>query len=276
MGLQRIVELAGQLSSCKRLAVGSPCSPFPRENVAAAGSDFAKAVAEVFKWYAEELSHDVQFLTSHADRQAATVLQEFLGFLKDQRHFNQHANFERAADVRAWRNAVQERSADGSPSSSDPLLDEFLNELGRALECLSGIASEVGQDDGALEAWREHEANSPEAMVRQVYDAIGRRPPAPTFGKAVRDYRSHPDLRSAKTLDDRIQVAELAAVGPLLAPLSVRYDQILDEFNLVGDSRGYALLLHAHGVQASGYRGARLISTLKNVWTAVQSSDHPS
>lgn len=50
-----------------------------------------------------------------------------------------------------------------------------------------------------------------------------------------------------------------------LAPLSIPYSDILDEFGLVGDPLALSLLLAAHGVEAAGTKGAGLLPVLRKL-----------
>ena len=54
-----------------------------------------------------------------------------------------------------------------------------------------------------------------------------------------------------------------------LEPLSIRYDELLDEFGLIGDPMGHALLLFAHGAEAAGYTGDRLLVVLRKAWPEI-------
>jgi hypothetical protein len=271
MTLQRALEFASQLCQFKRLATGSPCSPFPADEVADADVTFERVVTAVYKWYGEQLRDDIRHLMAKADAQERELLGSFGRLLSIQRNADQHADFPGAAEAQEWRDSVAEDPSDGRPSRS-LLIAAFIDELGIALDCLCGIAARLARDPAQAMAWRKLAAATAEEEVRAVFDNIGRHPPQGKFEYAVRQFKGHPELRRAKSPRDRAQVAELVAVGVSLAPLSVAYDEILDEFGLIGDHMGYALLLLAHGVQASGFNGARLIPVLEGVWHAVQAS----
>ncbi|TWE12590.1 hypothetical protein BKA23_1404 [Rudaeicoccus suwonensis] len=146
-------------------------------------------------------------------------------------------------------------------------------ELEGALETLCQVAGRVRQDQLGTAAWRNHAAMSPESEMLAVLADIGR--DALDEGRlayAVRRFKGHPALNRARTPADRASVAAVIALEINLRPLSVQYDQILDEFGLIGDAMGYALLLVAHGVEAAGYTGDRLIDVLRKAWPEIRPS----
>lgn len=267
MNLDSAMASAARLSRLKQLATGSPCPPFPVDDVAEARM-FGQVVTVVYKWYTEQMRDDVRHLASTSERSERMVVEAFGRLLNRQRHLDQHADYADAAEARAWRaNVTQE--ADGS--SDGNLSEALLGELDLALAELCEIAARIGRDPAKRQAWSELAASSPEEEVRAVFANMGRQPQQRAFDYAVRQFKSHPGLRSARSPQERAQVAELVAVGVTLAPLSVAYDEILDEFGLIGHQLGYALLILAHGVQATGVRGSRLIPVLQGVWHALQS-----
>jgi hypothetical protein len=269
MTLERAIELAEQLSKFKRLATGSSCAPFPRDVIASTDVTFKDAVTAIWGWYEEQLSADVREIASRADPQARPMLSQFSRLLKDQRHVDQHPDYDRAAEARAWRNTVEGQSS-GASTETNQLVSALLRELCTALECLCAVAARIARSPSDSQSWRMLAALSPEEEMRAVLANIGRQLQPNRLGYAVRQFDKHPELRGAGSSQARAQVAELVALGVSLAPLSVAYDEILDEFGLVGDARGTALLLLAHGVQASGFHGMRLVPVLREVWEAVQ------
>ncbi len=269
MTLDRVVELAGQLSNFKRLATGSSCAPFPRDVIASTDVTFKDAVTAIWGWYEEQLSADVREITSRADPQVRPTLSQFSRLLNDQRHVDQHPDYDRAAEAKAWRNTVEGQSS-GASTETNQLVAALLRELCTALECLFAVAARIVRSPPDSQAWRMLAARSPDEEMRAVLVNIGRQLQPNKLGYAVRQFDKHPELRRARSSQERAQVAELVALGVSLAPLSVAYDEILDEFGLLGDARGSALLLFAHGVQAAGFHGTRLVPVLRVVWEAVQ------
>lgn len=269
MSVQHAAELAEQLSNHKRLATGSPCASFPRGEFAAAGLSFKDCVTAIWRWYGEKLRADVRELTSHANAQERATASQFALLLKDQRHLDQHANYDRATEAREWRDSLTKQESSGTDEAS-ALTAGFLAELCGALECLCVVAARVARNPSDSGSWRQLAALAPEEEMRSVLANLGRQLDPRRLGHAVRQFDQHPALRRARSIQDRANVAELVALGVLIAPLRVPYDEILDEFGLIGDGRASALLLLAHGVQAAGVQDGRLISVLREVWSAAQ------
>lgn len=269
MTLSRVVAIAVELSRTKRVAVGSECPPFPRERVGSKDVSFASAVTAIWTWYSEKLRHDIHFLTPRADHQQKRTLKSFSVLLDDQRHFNEHADYNRAWAAQAWRTAIP---TDRGVASESEMLDSLLDELAAALETLRVIAETVSRDATGLAAWREHEARTPESEIRAVLADIGRDSlPQRRVDTVVRRFEGHPKLKSARTPQDRARVAAVVAMEMNLDPLTIPYDQILDEFGLIGDPLGLSLLLVAHGVEAFGFTGPRLLPVLRKTWREVES-----
>jgi hypothetical protein len=88
----------------------------------------------------------------------------------------------------------------------------------------------------------------------------------------VRRFEGHPKLRYAKTAQDRARIAAVVAMEMNLDPMTVPYDEVLDEFGLIGDPLGFSLLLVAHGVEAAGITGNRLVPVLRDAWQRIESS----
>lgn len=271
MSLDRALALVEQLSRLKRLATGSPCAAFPTNKVASAAVTFEDLATAVYKWYWEQLRGDVNYMSSCASHAQRSVLSNFTQILSDQRHVDQHADYERAANAYQWRAELQGAPSDGHPSHN-PLSVALLGELCVALECLCTIAADIGRDNSKRVAWSQIAATSPEEEIRAVYRNIGRHPPLPVVSHAVRQFRSHPDLRRAATPAARAQLAEAVVVGSSFGPLVVAYDEIVDEFGLIGDPRAASLLLLAHAAQSAGVQRRSLIPVLKNAWAAIQGS----
>lgn len=271
MTLTRVTDLTNQLGQHKRLAVGatSPLSPFPERSVTGNTVTFKAAVTTIWTWYSEQMRHDLQFLFARATNAEKSTLGDFKRLLDDQRHFNEHADYDRAKEAQAWRDA---QAGAGAPSDRD-LVEALFVELEGALETLCQVASRVRQDQLGTEAWRNHVTVSPESELLAVLadigrDAINER----RLAYAVRRFTGHPALNRARTPADRARVAAVIALEINLEPLSVRYDRLLDEFGLIGDPTGHALLIIAHGVEAAGYTGDRLIDVLRRAWPEIRPS----
>lgn len=264
MNLARVVDLTKDLDSHKRLAVGAsnPLPAFPRESIIGDNITFNATVTAVWTWYHEKLRHDLQFLVQQASETEKRRLLKFGRVLDDQRHFNEHADYNWAQRAQDWRRAKTGASA--CPDRT--LIERLIAELERALEILCAIAARVRQSQSNLYAWRAHESVTPENEIRSVFADIGRASiKEGQLSYAVRRFQGHPALRKAKTPEDRPNVAALIAVEIHLEPLSVKYDHILDEFELLGDPVGHALLTIAHGFEAAGYNGEDLIKILREV-----------
>lgn len=269
MSLARVTDLTIQLGHHKRLAVGStsPLPPFPGQSVAGTIRTFKDAVTAIWTWYSEKLRHDLQFLQARTTYAEKATLRDFKRLLDDQRHFNEHADYDRAKEAQAWRDA----QANGGAALSDrDLVEALLVELEGALKCLNQVANRVRQENLGAEAWRQHSAMSPESEMLAVFADIGcdsideRR-----IAYAVRRFTSHRALSRARTPGDRAKVAAVIALEVNLEPLSIRYDELLDEFGLIGDPMGHALLLFAHGAEVAGYTGERLLVVLRRAWPEI-------
>lgn len=269
MTLARVTELTTQLGQHKRLAVGatSPLSPFPEQSVIGNTVTFKAAVTAIWTWYREQMRHDLQFLLARATYAEKSTLRNFQQLLDDQRHFNEHANYHRSKETQAWRDA---QAGDGAPSDRD-LVEALFVELEGTLETLCQVAGRVRQDQLGTEDWRNHVAVLPESEIRAVLVDIGRDALAQKrLEYAVRRFVGHPALNRAQTPADRARVAAVIALEIHLEPLSVQYTRILDEFGLIGDPMGHALLIIAHGVEAAGYTGDRLMDVLRKAWPEIE------
>lgn len=269
MTAARVAVLAQQLGQHKRLAVGeaSPLSSFPEGSLSGSEATFKSVVTAVWTWYSELMRHDLQFLRVRATQSERADLGEFTRLLDDQRHFNEHAGYDRANEAQAWREA---RAVAGAPSDG-ALVEALLDELAGALATFCQVAGRVRQSKLDTEAWRNHVAKSPKSEMRAVLTDIGNVAfPERRLDYAVRRFTGHRALNRARTPADRARIAALIAVEINLKPLSVQYDRVLDEFALIGDPRGHALLLVAHGAEAVGHRGDRLMEVLRKAWTEMQ------
>ncbi len=270
MTVARVNELADELGLHKRMAVGADGAlpPFPGQVLGPVAVTFKDAVTRIWKWYREQLRHDVQFLTARAGSQQRSTLRAFDQLLDNQRHFNEHADFDRAADAQAWRNSL---TTDGSEPSDRTMIAALIEELSGALDCLASIAGSVSRDDAGADAWRNHVQRTPQSEVRAVLADIGKESLSATRVEAiVRRFTGHPKLRTARTPGERTRIAAVVVMEMNLDPLSLPHDQILDEFGLVGNSLGQALLIVAHGVEAAGHRGGNLLAVLRRTWPEVR------
>lgn len=264
MSAEHAVEFADRLSSFKRLAAGVPSAAFPAAAISGSGARFQDAAIAIGDWYLTQLRGDVDLIRSHADATEKSLLGRFHRLLKDQRDYIAHpADYDRKAEAEAWREDVRQRS---KLSGGDALVNELVGELCAALECLCDVAARIVKNPRQSEAWRQMAAASPEEEVRAVYDNLGRHLPANRLKHLVLQFTKHPELARARSPRQRANIAELVALGVLAAPLRVPYDEILDEFGLVGDARAAALLLLAHGAQAAGVPDSRMLGVLKDMW----------
>lgn len=273
MTLDRVVTAFGNLTRNKRMAVGESCAEFPRSALEAGDVSFNNTVTAIWTWYREELRHDLDFLAPRGDDQQRTTLKEFGDLLDVQRHFNQHANYDRADEAQAWRKA---NGSNGVEPSDAVLIDALLNRLEIALNTAVAIAARVCRDASTAYDWRNHNARTPESEMRAVLADIG-------LGKLnqrrvdtiVRRFKSHPELKRAKTSQDRANIAAVVAMEMNLAPLTTTYNTILDEFGLIGHPLGFSLLLVAHGVENAGNKGGNLIPVLHDAWECISPSSFP-
>lgn len=257
---------AQQLSNHKRMATGSPISD-PTAIRDAYERSFDALVTAIFRWYGEAMRQDRVFLENLASPSQRAKLGGFWSSLKDQRHDKEHNDYDRSAEARRWRE--QAVAADPPGTESDVLLrDAMVAELQTALQILCAVALRIAQDPRLAQSWRERVAVTPEAEVRNVYSNLGLQPPR-NFEYVVRQYEGHPRLRSARMPSDRARIAQILVIGVGLAPLSIAYDELLDEFGLVGDSSARSLLVLAHGVEANGHSNASTVSILKSIWPIV-------
>jgi hypothetical protein len=249
------------------MAVGAGCSAFPESTLKFASISFSDAVTAIWTWYHEELRHDLDFLIPRGDYQQRSTLKGFESLLDDQRHMNQHANFNRSSEAQAWRAAI---GSNGVEPSDAALVDALLKELDTALNTAAAIARKASRDTAAVSAWRTHNARTPESEMRAVLADIGRiNLQQRRVDTIVRRFEGHPKLRYAKTAQDRARIAAVVAMEMNLDALTLPYDEILDEFGLIGDPLGFSLLLVAHGVEAAGNTSDRLIPVLRDAWQRI-------
>ena len=271
MTLSRVLDLVDELNRTKQIAVGSGSPAFPTTQIDAPSVAFDDAVTAVWTWYEEEFRHDRLFLTARADRAQKATLRDFSALLDGQRHVKQHAGFNRSVEAMAWRS---EASTTGDEPSDAELLQALLSELVTALAALASVAETVGRDVTGRNAWSGHEARTPESEVRAVLADIGRDAlPQQRIDTIVRRFEGHPKLKYAQTPRDRTRIAAVVAIEMNLSPLTVSHSEILDEFGVIGDPRGVALLLVAHGVQEAGFTGTRLLPALRRAWGGIHSSN---
>lgn len=261
-----LLGCAQQLSNHKRMATGSPISD-PTAIRDSYQTSFDALVTAIFRWYGEAMRQDRGFLENVANPSQRAKLVGFMRSLKDQRHDKEHDDYDRAADARTWREKAV--ASDTSGTAPDVLLrDAMVAEMQTALQILCAVALRVSNDPLLALSWRERAAVTPEAEVRNVYLNLGLQPPR-NFEYVVRQYEGHPRLRSARMPSDRAQIAQIVVIGIGLAPLSIAYDELLDEFGLVGDSSARSLLVLAYGVEASGHSNSSTVSILKSIWPIV-------
>jgi hypothetical protein len=268
MSAEHAAEFADRLSGFKRLAVGVPSAAFPATAISLPGARFQDAAIAIGDWYLTQLRGDVDVIRSHADARERSLLGRFYRLLKDQRDYIAHpADYDRKAEAEAWREDVRQRS---NPSEGDALVNELVTELCAVLECLCAVAARIVNNPKQSEAWRQMAAASPEEEVRAVYENLGRHLPQNRLKYVVLQFTKHPELARARSPRQRANIGELVALGVLAAPLRVPYDEILDEFGLVGDARASALLLLAHGAQAAGVPDSRFMDVLMDIWEVLQ------
>lgn len=267
-----ILNLLGysqQLSSCKQMATASEISE-PTAIRDSYENSFDAFVTAAYRWYGEAIRQDRDFLERSASKSDQAKLRGCLFILRDQRHDKEHNDYDRTADARAWREEAAASAAAGT--EQDILLREALvKELETALQILCAVAQRVKVDSGFAKSWLQHTAATPEAEIQNVYSTIGLGRPR-NFEYVVRQYESDPRRRSAHTPEGRAKIAQAAAIGIGLEPLSIAYDKLLDEFGLVGDPLGRSLLVLAHGVEASGHSADSTVSILRSVWPIVRES----
>jgi len=218
MTLARVIELTNQLGQHKRLAVGatSPLPPFPEASLTGGEVTFKSTVTDIWTWYSERMRHDLQFLRARATRTEGFALGEFARLLNDQRHFNEHADYDRANEAQAWRD---ELAGAGAPSDGD-LVEALLTELAGALETLCHVASRVRQNQRDTDAWQSHVAVTPESEILAVLADIGREIHPRRLRYAVRRLEGHPALNRALTPEDRAGVAAVIALEINFQPLT--------------------------------------------------------
>lgn len=263
-----LLGLAQQLSNHKRIATGSPLND-PTAIRDAYDRSFDELVTAIWRWYGESMLQDRQFLENLANPTQRSLLGGFRRNLMDQRHNKQHEDYDRAAEARTWRE--QAIASDDPGAESDVLLrDAMVAELQAALQILCAVALHHRAKDPRFgQSWNERAAVAPEAEVRNIYSNLGLQPPR-NFKYVVRQYESDQRLLRAST-SERAQIAQTIVIGIGLSPLSICYDELLDEFGLVGDSSARSLLVLAHGVEASGHSTDSTVSVLKSIWPIVRS-----
>lgn len=262
-----LLGFAQQLSNHKRMATSSTISD-PTAICHAYDRSFDALVTAIWRWYGESLRQDRFFLENLATASQRAKLHSFWNTLQDQRHDKQHDDYDRAAEAQMWREQV---IAAGAPGTESRVLlrDAMVAELQTALQILCAVAQHRAKEPQFAQMWNERASVTPEAEVRNVYSNLGLQLPR-NFEYVVRQYAADPRLRNAST-SKRAQIAQTTVIGIGLSPLSIGYDELLDEFGLVGDQSARSLLVLAHGVEASGHSNNSTVSILKSIWSIVRS-----
>lgn len=264
-----VLGYAQRLSLDKKMATASLSSE-PTGIGGAYEDSFGALVSAIYRWYVEAMRQDREFLESFASSSQRVELRRFLNNVQNQRHDKEHNGFDRAADAETWRaQAIASGAPEAEPDAQ--MRDALVAELQGALMILCGLARRAAQDPRLAGLWRERLATTPEAEIRNVYSNLGLYPPS-SIGHVVRQYEGHPRLRSARSASDRAQIAQTVVIGIGLTPLSMAYDELLDDFDLLGQSSARSLLILAYGVEASGHSNATTVSILKSIWPTVRTT----
>lgn len=264
-----VTDLARQFNAHKLSATGVSAAAFPNRAEMPIDAPFQKVVVTIGDWYLTELRADRDVLWSSATREEQSSLSEFQSLLSIQRNSFAHpADSELALKAQAWRDRI--RSSLSDPAVDSSMADAILTELVSALRVLCGIAARMSTDPSHLQRWRNVANASPEEEVLAVYADLGRHLFDSRKTHVVQQFVKHPDLKRAKSTEERANVAAVVVLGITTAPLRQPYSKLLDEFTLIGDSRAAALLLLAHAVQAAGIHGSRLQTVLKELWDVIE------
>ena len=262
MKLDPIISASENLSRLKRKSIGIRCPDFPRDLVDKEGISFKDTVTHIWMWYHEQMKRDIDFLTTRANSIQRNVLTSFRRTLNNQRNFDQHANFDQAGAAQKWR---EQNGMDGQRFSDSKAIDALLSELEVALSTAIEIAFHVSNSDKDRNEWSARYSVTSENEIITFLTSIGRfRPSDAKLGYLVRNFDRNPEISrsSSVTAEVRKRIAAKVVLGVDVAPLSMPYDEILDEFQLLGDQRGFSLLLLAHAIQASGKHIFPLITEL--------------
>jgi hypothetical protein len=268
---QRASNLAISLDGHKRLATATRLAPFPVSLVRTplSRAEFDELVTTLYKWYWEDLREDRSYLLLEAAQADRSAVEEFEQTLNAQRHLAQHSNPDQAAYASQWRDNLAAKGAD--EASRCAAWSEALGVLlCRALEILNSCAYRLAINPAGRRGWLESASVSPEAQVARVYGDLGLRPAGSRFRYVVHQFTSNPRRTQTSGIHQRRQLAEVMVLGNWLQPLSLPYEEVLDEFGLIGRSDAVPLLLLAHGLEvSSGLAGQQLLEILRNVWQMV-------
>lgn len=264
--LENAQDLARTFSLRRDIAIGQGAPDFP--DLGLSGS-FTDVVSGLYRWYYEGLREDRGFLDSHVPQASRQHYDAFIQNLNDQRHLNEHQGYKHAARARAWRDSVLALDELATPSADAALSRALLHGLCRAIEALDAAAR--GLDTAERATWSELVAATPELQVRAVLDDLGIRLKPSDLDFLVRQFTGDPRRGSSKTIEARRAVAAKVVVGSRARPLSVPYEQLLDEFNLIGTQPALGFLYIAHGLEvATHVSGDNLVSLLRVVWAPVE------
>lgn len=266
MKLDPIITASENLSRLKRKSIGTDCPNFPKDSVGKEDLSFKDTVTHIWMWYHEQMKQDINFLTTRANSDQKRILTSFRRTLNNQRNFYQHANFDQADAALKWR---KQNGMDGHTFSDSKAIDALLIALEVALSTAIDIAFHVSNNDEDRKEWAARYSVTSESEIMTFLTSIGRfRPSDSKMRYFVHNFENNPIIsrRSSVRAEDRKRIAAKVVLGVDLPPLSIPYDKILDEFRLLGDQRGFSLLLLAHAIQASG---KRIFPLITEIWPRI-------
>lgn len=262
MKLDSVITASENLSRLKRKSIGIRCPNFPKDSVDKEDISFKDTVTHIWMWYHEEMKRDIDFLTTRAKGGQKRILTSFRKTLNNQRNFYQHANFDQADAALKWR---KQNGMDGDTFSDSKAIDALLSALEVALSTAIDIAFDVSNNDEDRKEWTTRYSVTSESEIMTFLTSIGRfRPSDSKMRYFVHNFDNNPLIsnRSSVRAEDRKRIAAKVVLGVDLPPLSMPYDEVLDRFQLLGDQRGFSLLLLAHAIQSSGKEIFPLITEL--------------
>lgn len=259
--LSRLQAAVSGLSSQKLLATGVRLEALPAQALGEVWNDFDRLVQEIYKWYMEDIRADVNFLFSEANSTERVVLAGIQQLVMDQRHVTAH-RYKDAPRAHRWRSDHQ---AGGAGNSA--LRIAFLDDLTRAVTCLSAIAQRVARASSLALPWRDLLADTPIGLVSSVCADLGLRPNPQHLNYLVRQYEQHPMLKRNPDGPSRRNLAEAVVTGRELVRISVPYRELLDAAGLIAHQEARSFLLLAHSLEELGVRGNTLRSKISLAWT---------
>lgn len=240
----QLLSAASDLSASRRMVVGVASTVPDLPEDVRSGPDFDALVTAFFGWYCESLADDLEFLWP----ETLGPVPLFRRVLITLRHARQHHGTNRfATEAEGWfkdKIGALPTTSQEWITCAVALVDCGLHAL--VAVCRKAVAAR--QPPGS-DQWRKALEWSPESQMALAFQDLGRAPKGPRYEYLVRQFRSSPARRSARTAQRGLDVARAMIVGEGLARVELPIDgaQLLEELGLLGSPDAQAVLAFALG-----------------------------